>query len=72
VTGGGTLPGVEIPSWGLTVPGDHAAALRVARPTPVVATVRDGATWLDLRTVDPDDDPALAAALASLTLPPAA
>jgi L-seryl-tRNA(Ser) seleniumtransferase len=72
VTGGGTLPGVEIPSWGLTVPGDHAGALRAARPVPVVATVRDGTTRLDLRTVDPDDDPALAAALASLALPPPA
>ena len=69
VTGGGTLPGVEIPSWGLHLPGDRAAVLRRARPTPVVATVRDGDTHLDLRTVDPDDDEALVAALAILGPP---
>ena len=32
VTGGGTLPGVEIPSAGVAVDGDRAAALRAARP----------------------------------------
>jgi L-seryl-tRNA(Ser) seleniumtransferase len=66
VTGGGTLPGVEIPSWGVHLDGDHAAALRRARPVPIVATVRDGATHLDLRTVDPAEDEALGIGVAAL------
>jgi L-seryl-tRNA(Ser) seleniumtransferase len=71
VTGGGTLPGVEIPSWGIRLDGDRAAALRRAGPVPVVATVRGGATHLDLRTVDPADDAALVAAVAALPPAPA-
>jgi L-seryl-tRNA(Ser) seleniumtransferase len=63
VAGGGALPGVEIPSWGLTLPGDRTAALRRARPVPVVARVAAGETVLDLRTVAAGDDDALAAAL---------
>ena len=65
VPGGGTLPGVEIPSAGIAVAGDHAAALRRHVP-PVVARVAGGRTVCDLRTVAPEQDPLLAAALASL------
>jgi L-seryl-tRNA(Ser) seleniumtransferase len=65
VTGGGTLPGVEIPSIGVASVGDHVAALREHEP-PVIARVSDGRTVCDLRTVDPDDDPVLATALTSL------
>jgi L-seryl-tRNA(Ser) seleniumtransferase len=65
VPGGGSLPGVEIPSWGLHVEGDHAAALRAA-PTPIIAVTRQGTTVMDLRTVDPADDDAIAAAIATL------
>jgi L-seryl-tRNA(Ser) seleniumtransferase len=64
VAGGGALPGVEIPSCGVRMPGDHAAALRRARPRPVVSVVRRDETVIDLRTVAPDDDPAVRAALA--------
>ena len=60
--GGGTLPGVEIESVGVTVPGDHASELR-SRPRPIIARVVDGATVVDLRTVHPDDDTEVAAAL---------
>ncbi len=66
VTGGGTLPGVQIPSWGVHLAGDHAGALRRARPVPIIGTVRDGATHLDLRTVEPEDDERLVAALSAL------
>ena len=66
VPGGGTLPGVEIPSAGVTVDGDHAAALRAA-PTPVIARVVDDRTVLDLRTVEPDDDDLVRDALALLS-----
>jgi hypothetical protein len=47
------------------LPGDHLATLRTARPRAIVARTRDGATYLDLRSVRPDDDPLLAAALRS-------
>ena len=60
--GGGTLPGAEIESVGVAVPGDHTAALR-SRLRPVVARVSDGATVVDLRTVHPDDDAEVADAL---------
>jgi L-seryl-tRNA(Ser) seleniumtransferase len=63
VTGGGTLPGVEIPSIGIALSGDLTTALRAATPKPVIARVDDDQTILDLRTVDPDDDPLLAAAI---------
>jgi L-seryl-tRNA(Ser) seleniumtransferase len=63
VMGGGTLPDVEIPSIGLTLPGDVTSALRDRR-RPVVARVHDGQTIVDLRTVDPADDAELAEVLA--------
>jgi L-seryl-tRNA(Ser) seleniumtransferase len=63
VAGGGALPGVEIPSYGVRMAGDHSAALRRARPRPVVPVVRRDETVIDLRTVAPHDDPALRAAL---------
>jgi L-seryl-tRNA(Ser) seleniumtransferase len=65
VPGAGSLPGLEIPSAGVTVEGDHTAALRGWDP-PVVARVHEGATILDLRAVDPADDPEVAKALAAL------
>ncbi len=63
VPGGGTLPGVTIASAGLTLDGDHAAVLR-AGARPVIARVAEGRTHLDLRTVDADDDPVVADAVA--------
>ena len=65
VPGGGTLPGVTMPSAGIRLPGDHADALR-RRGRPVIARVDGGATICDLRTVDPADDHALADALAEV------
>ena len=62
VPGGGTLPGVTIPSAGVAVPGDVSASLRAAAP-PIVARVEDGRTVCDLRTVDPSDDELVSAAL---------
>ncbi len=62
VPGGGTLPGVEIPSVGLRLDGDRRADLRAGTP-PVIARVADQATLLDLRTVHPDDDAVLGSAL---------
>ena len=67
VAGGGSLPGLTIPSVGvaLEVP-DADAALAALRSAGIVARVDAGAVVGDLRTVDPSDDPRLAAALAAL------
>ena len=68
VPGGGTVPGLTIPSVALALDGDHSAALRSSDP-PVVARVHEGRTLLDLRTVDPADDAVVAKALAVLAAP---
>jgi L-seryl-tRNA(Ser) seleniumtransferase len=65
VPGAGSAPGVTIPSCGVALEGDHLPALR-AHPTPIIARVREGRTYLDLRSVDPGDDDTLVAGLASL------
>ncbi|MED5393074.1 MAG: L-seryl-tRNA(Sec) selenium transferase [Actinomycetota bacterium] len=65
VPGGGTLPGVEIPSAGLVLTGDRTAELRAGTP-PLVARVANDATVLDLRTVHPEDDGLVATAIAEL------
>lgn len=66
--GGGSLPGVEIASFGLCAPGDHREALRANEP-PVIARAEDGRTICDLRSVAPEDDPLLAAALCATWAP---
>jgi L-seryl-tRNA(Ser) seleniumtransferase len=63
--GAGSAPGVTIPSVGISIDGDVLAELRAHEP-PVIARTRDDRTVLDLRSVDPDDDPALIAALRAL------
>ena len=65
VPGGGTLPTVEVPSAGVSLPGDHTTALRNHQP-PIIARVQDQTTLIDLRTVEPAHDELLATALASL------
>ena len=65
VPGGGTLPGVEIPSIAIALDGDHTAALRARTPA-IIARVNEGATYLDLRTIDPADDAHVRAALVAL------
>ncbi len=65
VPGGGTLPGTEIDSCGVVLDGDHTTALRAGTP-PIVARVSDGRTWLDLRTVAPNDDQPVITALKAL------
>ncbi|MCU1380495.1 MAG: selA [Acidimicrobiales bacterium] len=62
--GGGSVPGVTLPSAGVAVVGDALALLRDADP-PIVARVVGGRTVCDLRTVDPADDNHLAAVLKS-------
>ena len=65
VPGGGTLPGTEIDSCGVVLDGDYTAPLRAGSP-PIIARVSDDRTWLDLRTVAPDDDHQVIAALKAL------
>ncbi len=65
VAGGGSLPGLDIPSAGVALNGDHTPALRAWDP-PIVGRVEAGSTILDLRTVDPADDAVLAGALAAV------
>ena len=59
VVGGGSLPGVELDSWGVTVERRDidglAADLRAGHP-PLVGRVEDDRLVLDLRTVAPSDD----------------
>jgi L-seryl-tRNA(Ser) seleniumtransferase len=62
VMGGGTLPGVTIPSVGVAVNGDWSDRLRRCS-TPVVARVHGGRTVCDLRTVLEGQDAILTDAL---------
>ena len=71
VVGGGTYPGVSVPSWTLrvsvlgTTPQEVAATLR-ERDLPVVARVETNEVVLDLRTVDPEEDEVIVSALKEL------
>lgn len=68
VPGGGTLPGVTIPSVGIVLEGDHGESLRsgLGGGPPIIARVSNGATHLDLRTIDPAQDQLVGAAVAQL------
>lgn len=63
--GAGSTPGASIPSFAVEVDGDHLDALR-ANSTPIIARVRDDVTTLDVRTIDPQDDELVRAALAGI------
>jgi L-seryl-tRNA(Ser) seleniumtransferase len=62
--GGGSAPERPIPGEALALPGGGRllARLRAGEP-PVVGYLREDRVILDLRTVDPEDDPALVAAV---------
>jgi L-seryl-tRNA(Ser) seleniumtransferase len=65
--GGGSLPGETLPSVGLALGGGGSADARLRRlrtgSPAVVGRIEDGRVVLDLRTVEPADDEALAAAI---------
>jgi L-seryl-tRNA(Ser) seleniumtransferase len=66
VAGGGSLPGLTIPSVAVAVEAGDTDALHAAlRAEGVVARIDDGLLLCDLRSVDPDDDRLLAEALQS-------
>jgi L-seryl-tRNA(Ser) seleniumtransferase len=60
--GGGGAPEFPLPSAAVSLPAQFADALRLGSP-PVVGHVEDDRTLLDLRSVAPEDDDALAAAV---------
>ncbi len=60
--GGGGAPDVQLPSAAVSLPESYAAALRAASP-PVVGRLEAGRCLLDLRTVPPEQDKLLAAAV---------
>lgn len=67
VAGGGSLPGLTIPSVGVAVkPADSRDAMARLRDRGVIARTEDDQVVCDLRSVDPDDDPIVADALARL------
>jgi L-seryl-tRNA(Ser) seleniumtransferase len=62
VVGGGGAPGLELPSWALSLSESYAQQLRLGDP-PVVGRVERGRLLLDLRCVPAGLDPALRAAI---------
>ena len=59
--GGGSAPGVELPTWLVSIEKDGVSATGLeerlrAAPVPIVARIEEDRVVLDLRTVDPDDD----------------
>ena len=60
--GGGGAPGVDLPSAAVALPEPLATSLRAGRP-PVVARVERGRCLLDLRSVPPEQDALLVAAV---------
>jgi L-seryl-tRNA(Ser) seleniumtransferase len=65
VVGGGGAPGVELPSWAVTLPERYAPALRRA-DTPILGRIEKGRLLLDLRCVPADEDALLHKAVAAL------
>jgi L-seryl-tRNA(Ser) seleniumtransferase len=71
VAGGGSLPGLTIPSVAVALEvADPDAALGALRMRGVVARVEDGVVVADLRSVDPAGDERLGEALAAVAAAP--
>jgi L-seryl-tRNA(Ser) seleniumtransferase len=62
VVGGGGAPGLELPSWALSLPESYAEPLRRGDP-PVLGRVERGRLLLDLRCIPPALDPLLRKAI---------
>jgi L-seryl-tRNA(Ser) seleniumtransferase len=66
LAGAGSAPGTSIPSFGIEIRGDLRDGLR-AHSVPVIARASSGMTFLDMRTVHPDDDATVIDALRAVT-----
>jgi L-seryl-tRNA(Ser) seleniumtransferase len=71
VIGGGSAPGATLPTRALAVSSPELSADAIAQrlrewATPIIARVEDGRVLLDLRTVSPEQDAAIAEALEGL------
>jgi L-seryl-tRNA(Ser) seleniumtransferase len=70
-SGGGALPEITVPSWGIAIASAHpdqfAQELRLGEPA-VLARVQDNRVLVDLRTVLPHDEDALAKRLRACRL----
>jgi len=60
--GGGGAPGVRLPGWALSLPARFAERLRAGDPV-VVGRIEHGRCLVDLRCVEPSDDPTVLAAI---------
>ncbi len=73
LVGGGSVPGVNLPSWGLEIDPAPASAeslqgkLRGADP-PVIVRIEDDRVLLDLRTVADEEEDSLVSALRSVMI----
>lgn len=65
LVGAGSAPGTTIASVGVAIEGDKRAELRDRR-IPVIARAFEGRTFVDLRSVRPDDDAVVIEALRAL------
>lgn len=66
LVGAGSAPGTTLPSCGIALSGDWRDQLRLHN-TPIIARTIDAMTFLDLRSVHPDDDPLICDALLSMS-----
>jgi L-seryl-tRNA(Ser) seleniumtransferase len=65
--GGGAMPTAQLASFAVTLAGPPADALdRALRAAAIVGRIEDGALWLDVRTLAPDELDAVAAAVRAL------
>ena len=69
--GGGSCPGLKIPSWAVGVKSKRHSAQKLAKllrrqNPPVIATVSENRVNLDVRTILPEDEKVLIAALKSI------
>jgi L-seryl-tRNA(Ser) seleniumtransferase len=67
VPGAGSVPGETIPSVAIRLSGSADAnwSAMASMPVPVIATRHDGAVFIDIRSVLPHDDAAVASAISS-------
>jgi L-seryl-tRNA(Ser) seleniumtransferase len=70
MTGGGSLPGAELASWGLSITHPERSTAEVERAlrsgeVAVIARIEDDRLLVDLRTVAPGDDERLGQLLAA-------